>query len=52
MTSGPNEYPSNWPGARSQAAASPSEAVELAIDAYVAALDAQEFARLVERTRG
>jgi hypothetical protein len=53
MTSGPTDYPSNWPGARSQAApATPTEAVALAVDAFVASLSDTEFRALVERTRG
>ena len=53
MTSGPTEYPSNWPGARSQTqAGSPSEALQLCIDAYVSALSPEEFNQLVARTRG
>jgi|KBSSwiStaDraftv2_1062776.scaffolds.fasta_scaffold565933_2 hypothetical protein len=54
MTSGPTDYPSNWPGARTQPAAPapPSEAVALAVDAYIAALTQPEFDQLVSRTRG
>ena len=54
MTNLPTEYPSNWPGARSQAAApaTPTEALMLAIDAFVAALSQSEFDQLVSRTRG
>ena len=46
MTSGPTDYPSSWPGARNQVAApaTPSEAIQLAIDSYIAALSPQEFA--------
>ena len=36
---GPTAYPANWPGARPQGSESPSVAVELAIESYLAALD-------------
>jgi hypothetical protein len=54
MISGPTDYPANWPGARSQAAApaAPAEAVALAIDSYISALTPDEFDQLVQRTRG
>jgi len=54
MTSGPTDYPSNWPGARNQPAApaTPTEALQLAIDSFVSALSPAEFAQLVARTRG
>ena len=54
MNDGPTDYPSNWPGARSQPAtpATPSGAVALAVDSYVAALSQAEFDQLVARTRG
>ena len=50
----PADYPSNWPGARSQAVAPapPSEALLLALDAFVASLSDNDFRALVERTRG
>ena len=54
MTSGPTDYPSNWPGARNQPAAptTPIEAIQLAFDAYIAALSQSEFDQLVNRARG
>ena len=54
MTSGPTDYPSNWPGARNQPAAptTPIEAIQLAFDAYISALTPEEFTRLIQRTRG
>jgi hypothetical protein len=54
MTSGPTDYPSNWPGARNQPAppAAPTEALMLALDAFVASLSDAEFQALVARTRG
>jgi hypothetical protein len=54
MTSGPTDYPSNWPGARNQptAPATPTDAIQLAIDAYISALTPEEFDQLVGRTRG
>jgi len=52
MTSGPTDYPNNWPGARNQAPtpATPVEAVMLAIDSFVSALSPEEFDQLVQRT--
>jgi hypothetical protein len=54
MTTSDDSYPSNWPGARTQAAApaAPIEAVMLALDSFVASLSVEEFDALVARTRG
>ena len=54
MTSGPTDYPSNWPGARNQAGApaTPTEAIMLAIDSFISALSPEEFNQLIARTRG
>ena len=53
MNGPPTDYPSTWPGARSQAAApaTPSEAVAMAVDAFVASLTSEEFDAMVQRTR-
>src|SRR5262245_39328452 len=54
LTTPDDSYPSTWPGARPQPAApaAPTEAIQLAIDAYIAALSPQEFTEMVSRTRG
>jgi hypothetical protein len=54
MAGPPTDYLSNWPGARSQAEAPapPTEALTLAIDAFIAALSQSEFDQRVSRTRG
>jgi hypothetical protein len=52
---GPTGYPSNWPGARNQAAAPappPIEALQMAVDVFLASLSDDEFRALVARTRG
>jgi hypothetical protein len=59
MTSPPTGYPDSWrprgapaPEPQAQSSPAPVEALELALDAYVASLTDTEFAALVERTRG
>ena len=54
MTSPPTDYPANWrpAAARGQSGAAPAEAVQMAIDSYIASLSDSEFIALVERTRG
>ena len=54
MTTPDDSYPANWPGARNQPAAptTPIEAIQLAFDAYIAALSQSEFDQLVNRARG
>jgi len=48
----PTAYPTNWPGARPQKYESPSVAVELAIESYLAALDDSALQQLMDRVRG
>ncbi len=62
MTSGPTDYPDAWrprgapqPAPQAASPAAPAEAalaVALAVDSYVAALSEDEFATMVQRTRG
>ena len=55
MTSPPTDYPANWrPRGAAQTAPSeaPVEALLLAIDSFVAALSEDNFAAMVQRTRG
>jgi hypothetical protein len=59
MTSGPTDYPDSWkprgaPQTAPPAAPSttPTEAVALAVDAFVASLSEDEFAAMIQRTRG
>jgi hypothetical protein len=51
----PVEYPDSWKrsnGAPRAGFPAPSEAVAMAIDAFIAALSPEEFDQLVARTRG
>ena len=55
MTSPPTEYPDSWKTGRAAQPtppATPSEAIALAVDAYVASLSDSDFSALVARTRG
>jgi len=48
----PTAYPSNWPGARPQRSESPSVAVEVAVESFIAALSDAELTDLLNRARG
>lgn len=55
MTTPDDSYPDSWKrsnGAPRGTPAAPTEAVAMAIDAFVAALSPEEFDQLVARTRG
>ncbi len=54
MTSGPTDYPDSWKTGRAARPSpdTPSEAVALAVDGFIAALSDADFDALVARTRG